>query len=371
MNIHVNFFCHFNETGVGRHCENAFYAMSRNRPNGLYPMYIDNTRESSVHRAIDDGRVDTDITAFFWRYPARLVQQFRGPRLIWWFFESDRLPRKWLDEIQVYDEIWVPSGWARDVVLAHDVPPSRVRLMESGVKTTIFRPTPVSHDGFVFLMVGKYEKRKSIDETVIAFEDEFPAAGYPHVQLWLKADFPLFPDRVHELARKVIHDRRIRVISGRISDEQMARLYCASDAFVSPSKAEGFGLPCIEAIACGVPVIATNVTAQSVFLDRIPGLYAPVAFELAPIVDDDYRRFYAADYQGEDFGNWAIPSVESLRSAMRDVYEDPESWRERAHRAAALIREEFSWDAIARRAIAAVQQLKSRSPVQIDPIDAC
>jgi len=362
MSIHVNFFCHFNHTGVGRHCESAFFAVSGNRPDDFYPMYIDNTRQSSVRRAIDDSRCDTDVTAFFWRYPDHLVRQFRGRRLIWWFFESDRLPRKWLDESQVYDEVWVPSEWARNVLLAHEVAPARIRVMESGVDTRVFRPAPVSHDGFIFLMVGKYERRKSIDETVVAFVAEFPAAHHPSVQLWLKADFLLFPDRAKDLARKVAHDARIRVISGRMSDEQMAALYCTADAFVFPSKAEGFGLPCIEAIACGVPVIATNVTAQSAFLDRIPELYAPVAFEMAAIVDDDYRHFYAADYGCDDFGSWALPSVTSLRSAMRDVYEHPESWRERGLRAAAVIRDEFSWDAIARKAIVAIQGLHSKSP---------
>jgi glycosyltransferase involved in cell wall biosynthesis len=362
VSIHVNFYCHFNQTGVGRHCENAFFSMSRNRPPGLAVEYVNNSREESVRRAIAQANADTDITIFFWRYPTALVNRVAGRRVLWWFFESDHLPRKWLDDIEPYDEIWAPSGWAREVLLAHDVAPERVRIVESGVNTRIFRPAREPQQGFVFLLVGKYEKRKSIDETVEAFLAEFPAAKFPSVQLWLKADFPMFPERVHALAAKFAHDPRIRVISGNFSDEQMAVIYNRADAFVFPSKAEGFGLPLLEAIACGVPAITTYVSAQTVFLDRIAGLYASVAYSVAPIVDADYQHFYAQEYAGEPFGNWALPSVDSLRRAMREIYEHPEDWREKAGRAAAVVAAEFSWDAIARKALASLQDLHGRVP---------
>lgn len=363
MSVKVNFFCHFNHTGVGRHCENAFFAMNRQRPAGLLLDYVNNTRETSVRRAIAQGRVPLDVTLFFWCYPAALVQQFAGRRATWWFFESDRLAPRWLQEIDVFDEIWVPSHWGREVLLAHGVPDERVRTLESGVNSQVFRPAPLAHEAFVFLSVGKYENRKSIDETVAAFAAEFPAPRYPSVQLWLKADFPLFPERVRQLAQKFEHDRRIRVISGALTDRQMAELYNAADAFVFASKAEGFGLPCLEAIACGVPVIATRYSAQSVFLDRIPGLYVPVEYRIAPIVDGDYSYFYANDYDGQDFGNWALPSIQSLRNAMREVYEQPALWRERALQASAILREEFDWDVIGRKALQAAQALHGRASV--------
>jgi len=50
--------------------------------------------------------------------------------------------------------------------------------------------------------------------------------------------------------------------AGVLGDEAMARLYRASDVLLSPSKGEGFGIPVIEAQACGRPVIVSNFTAQ-------------------------------------------------------------------------------------------------------------
>ncbi len=360
MSIHVNFYCHFNPTGIGRHCENAFFSMMRNRPEGMALEYVNNAREGAMKRILDQADPQRDVTLFFWRHPQDQVRRLPGRSVLWWFFESDHLPRKWLAEIEPYDEIWAPSGWARDVLLAHGITPGHVRVVESGVNTRIFRPARRAQRQFVFLLVGKYEKRKSVDETVEAFLAEFPAAQYPSVQLWLKADFPLFPDRVSILARKFAHDARVRIISGNFSDEQMADLYNCADAFVFPSKAEGFGLPLLEAIACAVPSIATNVSAQSVFLEHIDGLYAPVEFEVAPIVDTDYQYFYERDYGGEGYGNWALPSVPSIRQAMRDVYESPDRWRERAARASGIVADMFSWDAIARKAVAGLQEMHLR-----------
>jgi glycosyltransferase involved in cell wall biosynthesis len=362
MSIQVNFFCMFNVTGVGRHSENAYFSMLAHRTPDMHLTYVNAGRDSSLRRAVRNSRPDRDVTGFFWRQPANLVQAFEGRSFLWWFFESDRVPQKWLEEILTYDEIWAPSTWARDVLLAHEVEAENVRVVESGVNTRVFKPAAQRprRAEFIFLLVGKYEKRKSIDETIQAFGAEFPLHRYPLVQLWLKADFPMFPERVRDLARRVSSDPRIKVISGSMTDEEMAGLYQQASAFVFPTKAEGFGLPCIEAIACGLPVITTAVSAQTTFLDHIPGLYAPVEFRVAPIVDPDYKAFYGAEYGNEDFGNWALPSLESLRAAMRDVYEHQAAWRVRADQASAVIREAFSWDAIGKKAVAGVHALHGR-----------
>ena len=355
--LNVNLFCNFNHTGVGRHSEHAYLGMSTNRPPDVSLRYVNYMRGSSVRRTLAGARPDSDVTIFFWRFPVPIVRQFPGRKIVWWFFESDRLPRKWLEEIRVYDQIWAPSPWGKQVLEAHGFAADRVAVLESGVNKRIYRPAPVAHDGFVFLAVGKYENRKSIDETVAAFVAEFPASDHPKVRLWLKADYPLFPQRIAELRRRVATDPRIRVVSGIFSDEQMAILYNSADAFVFPSKAEGFGLPCIEALACAVPVIATNVSAQSVFLDRVQSLYWPVEYQIVPLNDADYAYFYGAEYAGEDFGRWAIPSIASLRAGMRELFEHAGIWRERAVAASRIVRDEFCWDRIGRKAVQTITGL--------------
>lgn len=347
--MNINVFGQMNVTGVGRHIENFFFAMVRRRQPGTIVNYLDPAQEGPVRNAMFRLQPQ-DATIFLWKPRPEIVPGLRGRKIVWPYFESDRLPPKWVAEFALYDEVWSPTHWGRQVLIDNGLPQAKVRVVEAGVNDKVFFPRRRAHDGFVFLSVGKYENRKSIDEMVAAFEAEFPRERDPDVRLRLKADFPLFPDRVQQLRARVAGDSRIEVVSGEMRDDQIADLYNEADAFLFPSKAEGFGLPCIEALACGVPVIATCCSGQSTFLDRLDGLYCPVQFTRAPLVDADYARFYAADYAGQPYGTWAIPSMASLRESMRSVQLDPAGWRERAARAAQIVQREFSWDEVARKA---------------------
>jgi glycosyltransferase involved in cell wall biosynthesis len=60
---------------------------------------------------------------------------------------------------------------------------------------------------------------------------------------------------------RIISDDSIRFI-GRVSDEKLVSLYQAATAFIFPSLYEGFGIPPLEAQACGCPVIASNAAAM-------------------------------------------------------------------------------------------------------------
>ena len=349
--MRINFFCQFNHTGVGRHCENAYIGATRVKPAGVHLHYVDSFRDSSVRGLIANARPQTDTTLFFWRAPAEFLRQVQGLKIGWLFFEADRLPPVWVQQMGEFDQLWMPSGWAREVLLAHGLPDQRIRVIESGVNQRIYFPRPIAHQKFVLLFVGKYEVRKSLDETIEAYFEEFPANGSSDTELWIKADHPVFPARVAQLQAKYAHDPRVRFLSGRFSDAQMASLYNRADAFVFPSKAEGFGLPCIEALACGLPVITTDYSAQTAFLQHVRGLFFPVEFAMADVVDPDQEHFYGRDYAGIGFGRWATPSIASIRSGMREVYENRQAWRERARQASEVIRETFAWERIARKAI--------------------
>ena len=347
----VNFLASFNVTGIGRHSEAAFYGVLRNRPPGLVPYYVNKMRPASVQRFLGDPRARSGATIMFWRFTVEELREFPGRRIGWLFFESDRLPPSWIEQMRAFDELWMPSDWGREVLIAHGIPAERIRVVPAGVDHRIYRPQPRPHEGFVFLTVGKYEKRKSIDEAIEAFLAEFPAATHPKVEFWIKADHPVFPERIAALRARHVAEPRLRFVSGHFSDEQMAELYNRTDAFVFPTKAEGFGLPCVEALACGLPLITTDCSAQTVFLKHVAGLFCSVSYRMADLDDPDYAHFYGADYQGTPYGRWALPDMASLRAGMREVYEERTDWRARAQQAAECIREKFSWDRVGRRAV--------------------
>jgi glycosyltransferase involved in cell wall biosynthesis len=266
-------------------------------------------------------------------------------------FESDRIPARWRDNLACYDAIWVPTRWGHDVLTACGVPADKIRIVQEGVNSKNYLPKPIPHEGFVFFFVGKYEKRKGINELIMAFIQEFPRADYPAVILRLKADFPMFPELLQKLKENAAFDDRIQILEGDLTDGQMVTLYNGADAFVFPSRAEGFGLPCIEALACGLPMIATNVSGQAEFLREIEGLFVPIAYEMENIEDFVFDYFYKKIYAGEPYGRWAKPDIASIRQGMRQIYKNHAEWKEKARRASEIIRNKFDCSESAQRAI--------------------
>jgi glycosyltransferase involved in cell wall biosynthesis len=135
------------------------------------------------------------------------------------------------------------------------------------------------------LYLGGYDVRKNVSALLHAYTwvsatlgDQYPlvlAGGVP------RNDTPLFPNP-RRLARELGLEEFV-VTPGWIAEEDLPLLYAAAAVFVYPSRYEGFGLPVLEAMACGAPVVTT--TAAS-----IPELAGPAAFQLDP---DDTKHMAA------------------------------------------------------------------------------
>jgi len=111
-------------------------------------------------------------------------------------------------------------------------------------------------------------------------------------------------------------------------------LYNAADVFLSPSKGEGFGIPIIEAQACGAPVVVTDFTSM-------PEL---VRWGVATKPD---RLWWTAMN-----ANQAIPSVGEIVDACIRLADEragmtPEQLSEKRRETSAAIHDEYSWDVIA------------------------
>ena len=127
------------------------------------------------------------------------------------------------------------------------------------------------------LYLGGYDVRKNLDALLHAYtwvsgtlHDDFPlvlAGSLP------KEDTPFFPDPLR-IARELGIEKYI-ITPGWIAEEDRPLLYAAATVFVYPSRYEGFGLPVLEAMACGTPVVTSNAAS-------IPELAGGAAFQLDP-----------------------------------------------------------------------------------------
>ncbi|MGH7861141.1 MAG: glycosyltransferase family 4 protein, partial [Candidatus Dormibacteraceae bacterium] len=109
------------------------------------------------------------------------------------------------------------------------------------------------------LFVGTIEPRKNLARLVTAFERAVLGAGLPHHLVLIGAPGWKTTDLDQAIARSALRPRIHRL--GYVSDGDLPRWYAAADLFVYPSLEEGFGLPPLEAMACGVPVVTSNCSA--------------------------------------------------------------------------------------------------------------
>lgn len=161
-----------------------------------------------------------------------------------------------------------PSPWAAERIAdAVGVDPSRLRVVGSGVRRAFAR-TPALRDAAVtptLVTIGAVEGRKGVERLVRLVE---------------RADLPLrlvvvgaVSDGVFATGGDGVGRRRGNVeLVGRLDDDDLVTLVRAAAGFVSLSPYEGFGLPPVEAAACGVPVVVSDIPAHRHSLDGLDGI---------------------------------------------------------------------------------------------------
>jgi glycosyltransferase involved in cell wall biosynthesis len=226
----------------------------------------------------------------------------------------------------------------RDELLAHGlVEPERVRVVPLGVHPTC-RPAPDPAadaearrllaggpaNAINLLHVGSTIKRKRIDvllEVFAGVRKEFPAARLVRVG-------GQFTRAQNELIKRLKLEHAIIVLP-HLSRELLAAVYRQSALVLQPSEREGFGLPVIEAMACGTPVVASDL---------------PVLRELG----GDAAAYCAAGV----LSSW----TEAVSQMLVERDRQPQQFSKR--RAAGIARAaNFSWGEYARQMVAVYQEL--------------
>ena len=114
--------------------------------------------------------------------------------------------------------------------------------------------------------------------------------------------------------------------------------------FYIPTRAEGWGLPLIEAIAAGSPVITNYYSGQTEYLKHITNQIKMLDFSLCNIRKDEL-------ISNAKFGaEWAISSIDSITSSMISVKNDYSNIKTKSLLASEFIRKNFSWNNAANEA---------------------
>jgi glycosyltransferase involved in cell wall biosynthesis len=177
----------------------------------------------------------------------------------------------------------------RDMAHYYKMPADRIHVVPEGVDTNLFRPigeeaelsrwrcTLFGDDTPYITYVGKPTERRNLSALIRAFAQLKTAHALPHKLLIVGADLPGTSPFRQVIAELGI-DRDV-VIRGHASHDEMVYVYNAAALFVYPSSYEGFGMPVLEAMACGAPVIALDNTAFPEFAGGVAHLLPDAKIE--------------------------------------------------------------------------------------------
>jgi glycosyltransferase involved in cell wall biosynthesis len=178
----------------------------------------------------------------------------------------------------------------------------QITAIHDGVDTRVFRPLELPRRQNSILYVGNSDDRNKGARYLIEAVGMLRDRGtFAHLTFVDRPGAEAAPRMVRALGLgdrvTSVNEERARRGLGRLSDEELARVYSESQILVSPSLYEGFGLPAAEASACGTPVIATTAGAlPEVIAGGETGLLVPpgdasaLADAIAMLLADPDRR---------------------------------------------------------------------------------
>ncbi len=333
---------------------------------------------------------------------------FREPGCIniaYTMFETDRIPHEWVEACNQLDGVIVPSNWCRQVFESSGV---RVplRVAPPGIEVDAFssdhcgkrlqglpqsvhrqfardlRPEKSSlwnwlgigrgkaacqpgrpldlQRAFKFYSIFQWSERKNPRGLLEAYFAEFHRDE--DVCLILKTYGRNFSPAQGKWVRQQVEAVRrsiclpsyppVLLITEMLSQEEIRQLHASCDCFVLPHRSEGLGLPLLEAMAAGNPLITTRYSGNTDFTRDDNSLLLP--YQLTPVFNMNWSRWYRGDMM------WAEPDLAALRTRMRQVHEDRELAKQLGNRGRYFVRAEFNWGTRLNIFLSAVRDIAAR-----------
>lgn len=218
----------------------------------------------------------------------------------------------------------------QDIIAHFGVHPDKVRVVYPAIDPR-FQPVDdpavlarfrAAHDlpEHFLLYLATLEPRKNVEGLVRAYA-ELRAMAPDAPPLVLAGGKGWYYDTIFALVRQLGIERAV-TFAGYVSDEEQPLWYAAADLFIYPSFFEGFGLPVAEAMACGTPVITSDVSslpevAGTVALQVNPRDTTLLAHAMQRLIRDDGERRQRAD----EGPRWAARfSIADMVRGCRDIY---------------------------------------------------
>ncbi|GEM_PF-2686759 len=330
----------------------------------------EDTCQAELEQAWPGSRLQvcTDGPAFDLRirqiWPPVWARPTDGARLVvvqpW---EFGTIPLAWLEGANGADAIWVPSSYVKAEYVQSGVPPDKIWVVPNGselVGHPAPRPERPRQAPLKLLFVGGGIPRKGVDVLIAALE-KLPPAVLDRVWLTIKesgfGSYYKGQSLVDSSLQAAPRAARVtQVVREHLSRPDLVKLMTESDLLVHPYRAEGFGLPILEAMALGLPVLMTKGGAADDFCGDEEALTIPADLTVA-------TSPFVGDLMTVGYPYYLGPHADELASAISALATgaaDPGAKRD-----AAIERSRsYSWERVAEVALSALDDLMAHRPAR-------
>lgn len=265
------------------------------------------------------------------------------------FWETSSLSRTWVWNCNLMDEIWTGGEYHKECFRKAGVKvPIYVFPQAIDTNIPIERPFEIpGHKGYLFYSVFQWIERKNPRGLLEAYWDEF--AGNDNVSLLIKTYGLNMEDKTFDKIRSEVakwkKESNVKVFPRTflyfelISKADMMRLHTTGDCFVSAHRGEGWGIPQVEAMLAGNPIISTNIGGVHEWLEDDKNAYL-VDYLPVKVFNMEFAPWY-------DKGQiWAEPDKKELMAKMRFAYENPDKARDVGRAGQTFVKEKFSFGVV-------------------------
>lgn len=238
--------------------------------------------------------------------------------IAFWLWELEEFPDRWVPCMQTVDEIWTPSEFVSNSIRKKtDKPVITVPyVIEIQDKQYLSRNHfHLPKDKFLYLTMYDFisiSERKNPQAVIEAYLKAFPIED-ENVGLIIKVNHAE-EKQLAVLKKQLKYYRNIYFITENLTRLEVDSLLNAADVLISLHRSEGFGLPVAEAMSLGKPVIVTNWSATTEFMDK----------ESACLVDYELEKIKKSIGPYAKGNHWADADVGHAAFYIRKLWEDIE-----------------------------------------------
>lgn len=259
-------------------------------------------------------------------------------------WEFSQLRKDFAELFAKADQIWTPSNYSRQCMLNSGLDFNKVQILPNGIDPQLFTPIGEkfklnTYKKLKFLYCGGTIYRKGIDILLRAYIRAFTRDDEVCLVVKDMGGESFYrgqnAEQMIQEIQKNPYAPEIIYIKEYLTEEQIASLYRACDIFVSPYRGEGFSLPTLEAMACGLPVIVTKGGATDDFTINT------FALKISSTKKSIGNQIGGHELTGEAY--LLEPDENELTEILQKCYKAPNSFLSRGLIASSYARENWNW----------------------------